>query len=766
MGRKDHPSGGRRRQQGGGGGSHSPVVKLPKDYIHVGICLFYTGLAFRGLQLQTHGPTHETVEGVLLQALKDVGLVTMEGGKPVMNVNLSRSCRTDRGVHAVRNLVSLYVPPPARCASSSSSASASGPTSETAEKAEKQDCPTTPSPTPTVAAAAAVVDNEEEDVPTFSSAFTHEEEEAWLNSLAERINQHLPRVVRVAKVMRLTANFVPRHCCNRRVYRYLIPLYAMLDPLDSWEACLRYFPCMSTDLTTLRKQATQDRAMSQLFCWNFTQTGTNGSVDMATGGCLPFNMGDSGRKEEEEEEQGVESKTDTSSSSSSLAAAWLPRLMERVQTCNRLLQSHVVGSHRFHNFCVDAEVRGKVQHMKMIPSWSDEALRSVQRCEVLPRLYFLPSQSRGPTCEDCCAYTDMDDNSGRQSSTNEPSISGGIESALPFLPFLVFQIEGSSFLFNMIRKIVGTMLATCRSTRETVWDDLLSPTRRGAAPLAPGPYLYLALSSYHGYDRTVIGGKFTRFQTIRQAWKGQVCESAESFAWREITQDILDVDLHRVPPLEDVLERRARYLEKHRPTLAEEDAHLLHKKSSNAPRNDSGTHHTTPKVSEMTMFLRSLKMHNWMWSTPTLPPGCMVGVESNRMAKRRRRQEEEEERLRQEEQKKRKMEDHGDGVSGVATEDRTNEPANTCAPLESNTSEPADVPSPTDPASGDHSASISNLNQWSESNEAENDDEACQDSDEEDGWIYLGESAEAVRQLRQERRSRNLLKRSSRPWEP
>lgn len=522
----------------------SPPTPKSKDTTHIGLCLFYSGLAFRGLQLQTQGYTHETVEGILLQALNDVGLLQLEHGKPNKNVMLARACRTDRGVHAVRNLVTLYV-----------------------------------------------------------ASRVLEEQLGGVEQLVQRVNALLPPTVSVAKVSLLTASFVPRYGCNCRVYRYLLPAYALIASCDSWEMLAKRYSGFIPDIEALLRDEKTEKRKDGSFCRvHLPET-------------LPS-----------------EQRPPASSS-------WMEEVTDRVAFCNRVLQKNVIGVHRFHNFSVELEHHGCVQHRKVTDSWTNEALRTIRRCEISPQLFLLPVQRNGPTMEEYRKHQ-----AALGGSSSPIGMPAGLE-ATTHLPYLVFQIEGSSFLFNMIRKIVGVLLATCRNMRETVWDDLLSPTKRGNAPLAPGPYLYLAFSHYFSYDRAVEGGKFRRFRPLREEWEGEVNEAAEVFAWHKVTPDVVDVDLARVPNVDEFIAARYKFLQQHRPSMASEDAHVVAQERARGNRrrksHTSGGETTASNANEMTKFLRSLRIHNWMWSTITLPEGCMVDKESRRMAKRRLREAEE-----------------------------------------------------------------------------------------------------------------------------
>lgn len=627
----------------------SSIVRPTKrQQVHLGLCIGYSGVSFRGLQLQTHGPTHETVEGILLQALSDIGILTLQSGKPreASMVMLSRSCRTDRGVHAIRNLVTLHIPSLTlrkAIVRYGNNFSRNGSSAE-----EEENC--------------------KEGAPMSLDVF-----HSGLNALTNALNEHLPHAIRVFKLSLLASHFVPRHCCNRRVYRYLLPAYALTPPVDSWATLLKHYPNFDKEIGyILTNFVSQQGEKVESVCPHSSFPLSSRLISSLPSSC--------------------EEACTTSSESPSLTS-WVKDLAAAVENSNRMLQKFVVGSHRFHNFCVDAEVGGKMQSLqKVIPAWSDEAVRHVYRCEVVPQVYLLPTHKKGPSRRDWERYSSED--KPREDSSilpptvdpistgdckaadgsMEPSVSSCSSSLSWFLPFLIFQIEGNSFLFNMIRKVVGTLLATCRGTRESVWDDVLSPTRSAVVPLAPGPYLLLSLSSYHGYDRRLQLSRRSKLLSdkpldssscnpfrgetacypLQQEWSGCVAEKAERFLWNEIVEDIVDIDLRRTPDLDTLLRQRNDYLYAHRPAIATEEAHLcqgipIRKEEERAKQVQVATGNGSPSQpsssilpssspfpSEMTKFLRGLRMHNWVWRDAKLPVWCGIEKESNRMAKRRK----------------------------------------------------------------------------------------------------------------------------------
>ena len=240
------------------------LSKAPKDHVHVGLCLLYCGSAFRGLQLQAHSPTCHTVEGVLIQALKDAHLVAdVVRGRPEGDQHhFARACRTDRGVHAIRNIISLFIAKDAL-------ANAGG-----------------------------------------------------LEGVCAQVNQCLPAMVRVAHAMLLAGNFMPRHCCNRRVYRYMLPLYALLPPCDTWAALETYYPGCLAQLQDLAVASTA--AQRTLHGVPFVDV-----EQLLTAVAAP--------------------------ASTSPVRSWVRDTQAKVAFCNRILADQFIGSRRYHNFSVDVD---------------------------------------------------------------------------------------------------------------------------------------------------------------------------------------------------------------------------------------------------------------------------------------------------------------------------------------------------------------------------------------------------------------------------
>ncbi|EPY23427.1 hypothetical protein STCU_07718 [Strigomonas culicis] len=160
----------------------------------------------------------------------------------------------------------------------------------------------------------------------------------------------------------------------------------------------------------------------------------------------------------------------------------------------------------------------------------------------------------------------------------------------------------------MIRKIVGCLLAVLRGAACSLLEQALSPRHRVTTPLAPGVYLYLALSTYHSYDVEQRSRAAGRFAALADEWSGAVAQQAEQFAWQTITQDIVDMDLNRLPPLDELLAVRDAAYKMRRPQSVAEDSHLPSMKEYKPLEMGKAL---SSKCSEMTVFLRLLRVHNW-----------------------------------------------------------------------------------------------------------------------------------------------------------
>ncbi|ORX37055.1 pseudouridine synthase [Kockovaella imperatae] len=142
------------------------VKRLPKK--KVAILLGYCGTGYSGMQIQTHHGA-KTIEGDFFDALIKAGAVSPENAVDHRKVDVQRAARTDAGVHAAGNCISMKM--------------------------------IIGSPLPP----------------------EHETLESYVNSF-------LPEQIRMWGYVRTLKSFQARLSCDSRVYEYVLPSYCLLPP--------------------------------------------------------------------------------------------------------------------------------------------------------------------------------------------------------------------------------------------------------------------------------------------------------------------------------------------------------------------------------------------------------------------------------------------------------------------------------------------------------------------------------------------------------
>ncbi|EJU03640.1 tRNA pseudouridine synthase [Dacryopinax primogenitus] len=135
--------------------------RLPKR--KVALLIGFCGTGCHGMQ---YNPPHRTIEGILFDALVKAGCVSADNADDPTKVALSRAARTDTGVHAAGNLVSMKII----------------------------------------------------------------REPEGVADVMRAVNVHLPPEVRLWGIVRTANNFMARTSCDSRVYEYLFPSYMLLPP--------------------------------------------------------------------------------------------------------------------------------------------------------------------------------------------------------------------------------------------------------------------------------------------------------------------------------------------------------------------------------------------------------------------------------------------------------------------------------------------------------------------------------------------------------
>ncbi|GAA5968931.1 hypothetical protein JCM11641_000783 [Rhodosporidiobolus odoratus] len=151
-------------KEGGVGEEGEKKDKLPKK--KVAVLIGYNGIGYKGSQ---HNPGTPTIEGEFFKALVKAGAISEDNSVNPQKVSLSRAARTDAGVHAAINVISLkmILTPPG--------------------------------------------------LPEGTS-------------LEDYLNTFLPPAMRVWSVIRVQGSFDPRRLCDHRQYEYTLPTHVFLGP--------------------------------------------------------------------------------------------------------------------------------------------------------------------------------------------------------------------------------------------------------------------------------------------------------------------------------------------------------------------------------------------------------------------------------------------------------------------------------------------------------------------------------------------------------
>lgn len=151
----------------------------------------FVGSNYYGMQYQPlTDATHKSVEGVLRQALYDIGAILPSND--FSRINWSRSSRTDKGVHAARLVCSAKL-------------------EIQASWLPKFDVP------------------EDQVVEAHRTYLEHEN--VRLKALVEALNSRLPDDIRAISCVKVNSSFMARNACDWREYEYVIPVSILTHPV-------------------------------------------------------------------------------------------------------------------------------------------------------------------------------------------------------------------------------------------------------------------------------------------------------------------------------------------------------------------------------------------------------------------------------------------------------------------------------------------------------------------------------------------------------
>ena len=124
--------------------------------------LGYCGTGYNGMQVQ-NDPNVKTIEKDIYDAMATAGAISAENAVDLKKSGFQRAARTDKGVHAAGNVISLKM----------------------------------------------IIEDPE---------------------IINKINDLLPKQIRIWGIQRTTKGFDCRKCCSSRIYEYLLPTFSLLPP--------------------------------------------------------------------------------------------------------------------------------------------------------------------------------------------------------------------------------------------------------------------------------------------------------------------------------------------------------------------------------------------------------------------------------------------------------------------------------------------------------------------------------------------------------
>lgn len=224
----------------------------------VAVLIGYAGTGYKGMQINHF---EKTIEGDLFRAFVDAGAISKANASDPKKVSLMRCARTDKGVHAASNVISLklIVPleekelagngnaeKPAATAdgttageveAASEAAPGAAPeaepkavTEDATEKVESNEPAAEKPSTESLESNAATVAAEEPSVESKPDQKASEEPAETMADLVARINSHLPDQIRVWDILRTNNSFSCYQACDSRWYEYLMPTHALIPP--------------------------------------------------------------------------------------------------------------------------------------------------------------------------------------------------------------------------------------------------------------------------------------------------------------------------------------------------------------------------------------------------------------------------------------------------------------------------------------------------------------------------------------------------------
>ena len=405
----------------------------------IALVIGYLGGRYHG-SASTQNMAYPAVEDVLLQAIKTSNFVSTltQEGDCMKKISWQRASRTDKGVHAHRNVVSLKIQHPLSLS---------------------------------------------------------------LEAMRSELQNLLPSDIRIFDVLPVTHAFNSHRNCSSRVYRYILPSYALLgqERRKSLISLIQAF--------LKQEERTNDKAVESGERVKIEATNSRDECEQQSS-----SLG------AQSSEQGLSS-TNSPRSSRSLSGR-SDGIIEDIQTIQSLSPS-------FFDFLETNIDTADLQLTKLDELLLQKANQCLARYQGTHSFH---NFTHGYACSDPRVMRYI------MSATIEKLIvrneNGGSYDVLRV------EITGQSFLINQIRKMVAAVLCTVNEGRAiSEFEELLKPDIQKDVPLLPANGLFLHTLHFESYN-----AKLRRIQTYGNASDKSSIDLSDLNAWefeKEIINHIL-----------------------------------------------------------------------------------------------------------------------------------------------------------------------------------------------------------------------------------
>lgn len=444
----------------------------------------YAGTGYRGSQV--NGGV-ETIEGDVFAALVGAGAVSRSNAVNPNKVNMRRAARTDAGVHAATNVLSikLELPPSVRLADELEESylltQAARERPHALEKSPRKgkttkDTPPIPTTWEKVQEAKFVADKDMED-------------------LRQRVNQFLPANVRVVGLVRAPRGFQARTFASSRQYEYIMPTFVFQPPRPGTAMYRRYEhykeeePKHATPETTgtqWMSEAKMPAWMAELFVlepplpsWDYvlnhpTWEGIGPRPPKPTTPPIPEDYRASHQITVRQEKRAEQAQRD---------GEILEKNPEQREKEEALIQRHwyrhwdETREKRPDEQAYYADVYRRMKQFRL-PDWQLERAR--RNLQMMIRKHNFHNFTVRRRFKDPSMWRYM-----KELTLSEPFMGeDGIE-------YVSFRFHGVSFMLHQIRKMVAAVVLTTRSRTPTkIWYHLFQ-SNRILVPIAPAEGLFL-----------------------------------------------------------------------------------------------------------------------------------------------------------------------------------------------------------------------------------------------------------------------------------